>query len=327
MDSARPQPLTATSTNTVLLTSSMELENEEQKLEYRCSEPSMDTGSESNHDIPQGRQGKVHENYEMALPCKKNSLKFCRKLCKIMLKQLNNQDNEFASKSFILLYSIINNLVTLFKGTVLDDERLRVIQRGILINIWKKHREQVCYMKNQKVCLVTPGEWESFFSADKFANHLRTHTNNFKDILFLINLNTIECEQAFILLYCKVFFTLNMLFIHTFLYLEIERDSKFKDKISNFDDFALMALQPWLCRYYNHTRGRFAKECCGKCKICRCYSIPANFLERLGWARLYHQQVKNQYSEIKTRKTNSLNKEEITLMFLFWTNFIWTILK
>lgn len=259
-----------------------------------------------------------HSESDLALPCKKNSLKFYRKLCKLMIKHLSN-DEDFTNRAFILFFSFVNSFITFFKGRVLDDERIRKIQKTIMLQIWKRQREKVSYVNNHKVCLVTPEEWGSVFIQEEFNKQLRLSSNDFKDVLFLIYWNSIESEQAFTLLYSKIFFILNILLVSAVTYLEMVREPKFMQKMSNFDDFVLMMFQPWLYRFYNHTRGKFAIECCGKCKICKSYALPINFLERLNWSRYYFEQIKTYYESFKSCNLNNLTKDKLTLMFAYWT--------
>lgn len=217
-----------------------------------------------------------------SLPNRKNSLKFCRRLCRGVKSLIGTPT--FSDAIFKFVESFIE-CVNNYEISVLNPKHLETFHKELFSQVWRKFSETLSSTKNNRICLVTHQEWNTIMSIRGFSAELRNLSDDFKELLDHITFANVMAREVLIGFYCHIMFHVNQIFILTVLFEEIERDAEFCKNISNLEDFFTMCIDPSLYKNYNHKRGKFALECCNKCKICRSSSVLANFPLQLQHAR------------------------------------------
>lgn len=247
---------------------------------------------------------------------KKESLKFCRSLCKFIISLLGRES--FSNKIFSYFEALMSNFLSHLDGIYKNKERFIAASKMVFYKIWKKHRQLLACTHNHKICLVTQAEWDSFFSNAGFANEITEASGGHQEVLEYVLFKEEISSEIFKNLFNKTLFILNTVFVNTIIYCELVKDEKFITRVPTYETFALMVAEPWLCKHYNHAKEKFALECCNKCKICRSGLIPPNFLEKLQEARGKHQTVKAFYQSISPVNVFDISEEQVSALFYFW---------
>lgn len=249
---------------------------------------------------------------------KKGSLKFCRRLCKSIVPLLERE--AFSMRIFAYFGTLMSNFLGHLDAKLMNRDRFNAVSRLIFHRIWKKHRELLACTHNNKICLVTPNEWDSFFGSDGFESALSKDSQGEQEILHLIEFRHELDKQVFKILFAKALFILNVVFINTIIFCEMNKDEKFLKSVPNYEAFAMMVNEPWLCKHFNHAKEKFALECCNKCKICRSGAIPPDFLFRLQKAREKLNGVQNFYARLDQTNILDINEEQVIALFTFWSS-------
>ena len=247
---------------------------------------------------------------------KKGSLKFCRRLCKIVVPLLERES--FSTKIFLFFTDLMATLVGHIGASLSNRERFKTVSKVVFHRIWKKHRELLACTHHNKICLVTQAEWDSFFGKEGFIKELEKNTTELKEIVDLIDFRDDLDRNIFQHMFKNSLFILNTVFVNTVIYCDLLKDAKFVEGIPNYESFTLMAIEPWLCKHYNHAKEKFALECCNKCKICRSTTIPADFILRLHQARERLDRVKEFYQALNQPDLIDVTDEQVYTVFSFW---------
>lgn len=271
----------------------------------------------SGISLSRGKTSEKKSKSRKKISIKKSSLKFCRKLCKTMLATLERE--AFTKQVFHYFSSLILSYAAYMGLRITCSEQVVVACRVIFHTHWKTSRRMVSSF-NKKICLVTQTEWDCFFDFQGFTAELDRNQDIFKEILDIIHCKDPVNRECFLGLLKRSLFILNLVFVNTVLHCELAKDKKFLERVPNFDVFALMVVEPWLCKHFNHTKEKFARECCGKCKVCCSGLIPVNFLTKLKIARIRFSSVKEFYERFGDNGLGSLNEEDVRSIFSFWAN-------
>ena len=247
---------------------------------------------------------------------KKGSLKFCRRLCKSVVPLLER--DAFSMKVFRYFGTLMATFLGHLDGRFINRERFDIVSKFIFHRIWKKHRELLACTHNNKICLVTQTEWDSFFGSEGFLYELEKAAGELGEVLDLVVFDDDVNREIFKCLFKKSMFLLNVVFINSIIYCDLSKDEKFLKKVPNYETFSLIVLEPWLCKHYNHAKEKFALECCNRCKICRSGSVPPDFLYRLQRTRIKLEEVKDFYQRLGQTNIVDMTEEQVNEIFTFW---------
>ena len=220
-----------------------------------------------------------------SLSFRKNSLKFCRRLSKSMIILLHNTDNELHNSVFRVFSQMVKTQACSQRVLIRSTSLFGEMHRAILTKIWSRYRNVFSNYKNNKICLVTFNEWQQVFSIEGFCKEFNSTSTCVKLIKEAVDFKDQNDADAFTDFYRRLLFTLSKLLANMVFYREMMNDHEFTQRTSNAEDFALMINSPRIYKHYNHSKGKFALECCNRCKICRSGSLPSNFTEQLTEAR------------------------------------------
>lgn len=252
--------------------------------------------------------------------CKKNSLKFCRRISKELIDQLDYpKDNRPLAALLSFLEKALDNQLTLISGTILDSKEVKGIHFDLIKKVWVRNRGILSEKKNNKLSLVNFDEWERMFSFKGFSESLKRISNNFQVLLEKIEFTTEFEVGLFLGFYPRLLYILNVLILNHTIFVQMgERDVC--QVIPELENFVIMTREPWLYRHYNHTKAKFALECCASCKICRSSLLPKDFGKRLEIGRERYRSLKALYEKHMLFST----EEDISAVFAFLAHDIWS---
>lgn len=254
--------------------------------------------------------------------CKKNSLKFCRRISKSLIDMTSsNSTNDLSNtvqKLVVFIQAIVEKQIDLLGGSIRDSKGLERLHLDFVRKVWEKNREILSEKKNNKLSLVNFEEWNKLFSFKGFCDRLEGTSNSFSQLFKLIEMPSEILSKAFIGFYSKILYTLNVLMLNIVIFLKMFIDKDITKIIPDLDSFVLMTIEPWIYKHYNHTKAKFALECCSACKICRSSLLPKNFMEKLSNVRVRYQAVKKIFEkyllELSMDQTASLDASIIPFL-------------
>lgn len=259
-------------------------------------------------EIMSPRRKNITENTsksrDRGLSFRKNSLKFCRRLSKSMLLSLQNEENLLFASIFTIFSKIIDTQIATQKAVIIDINAAAELHRRFLMKIWLQFKNIFSNYKNNKICLVTFREWQLVFSKEGFQDQFDMSANAKREITSAIEFQNPLDYQLFIGFYKNILFTLNKILLNVVIYEELLNDTDFLERNSNAGDFVMLANHPWLYRHYNHCKGKFALECCDRCKVCRATSLPVDYSEQLARIRENIATSKKKYTYLLQFKDN-----------------------
>ena len=212
----------------------------------------------------------------------KDSLKFSRRISKIMVKHLKSLDTSICGFLGVSA-KVVNTVVTALSLDEIDSKILIQDQAFILRLIWSKFKDRLSYKKNNKICVVKSEYWENVFSLKTFTVHAKEAITELKES----HTKQVLVRNEFILnCFCEILFSLSRLMVLALVLKDnTEEGGRFLRDIETIDQLLVLVMNPGLYECYNHRSGKFALECCGKCKVCRSKAIPSNFEALLNEAR------------------------------------------
>lgn len=224
----------------------------------------------------------------------KDCLKFCRRIASVALGQLSTPSEN--TKAMIGLNSgIISTLINNLGLNTLETIQINSLQTNCLRQFWQEAKDIFSYSTNKKICIVKQEYWNMIFdkvtSVKHFEEICRTLSMKYNDE----NVRAVLQVPAFVEIFARLLFGVNKMMILCTILREKTLHAEFLQKLETFDNFVLLALLPEYFQFYNHRSGKFALECCGKCKVCKSKMLPRDFLNSLKAAR---QQVETIVSRI-----------------------------
>lgn len=254
----------------------------------------------------------------LSLSFRKNSLKFCRRLSKSVLLALSNNESPIPANQVLqAVFKLVKTQIATQQLRVRDEDAFVQYHHKLLTKIWGRYKNIFSNYKNNKICLVTFDEWQTVFSAEGFNKELKSVTNGGKELSKLIDFSDkTNDKELFMAYYKSILFAAHRTLINIIIFEELVHDEEFMQKAPNAEDFGLMTNYSWMYRHYNHSKGKFAQECCKRCKICRSSSLPADFAEKLARARVSIQGVKSQ-CKLLTHINENLGEAEDQIMSMF----------
>lgn len=214
----------------------------------------------------------------------KDSLKFCRRITKLLMKHFNALNSPSAgSSSFLKAFlgtsaKVINSILAAY-GTPsiqqIQSEGLIKIQLGLLQQVWQQFKSCLSYNKNKKICIVKPEFWNILFCRKTFSSYIMESCKKLEKSTFQQLLGDYE---GILKCFCDILYSINQLIIlAVILRDDSPKGGQFIRKIETVDNLLVSMMDPRLFEFYNHRSGKFASECCGRCKICRSKNIPEEF--------------------------------------------------
>lgn len=254
---------------------------------------------------------------------RKACLKFCRKISRRVLEIIDQP--HFSNILFELLDQITENYLHIVGAKSFNRVRFSAKSRSIIKGVWNLFKEQLASSKNKKICLVTQDEWNKMFSFSSFASQVREQTQDYQDVLQYIEFQNHRDKEIFVRVYARYQFVVNIIFVNTSIIADMCLTNQKNKKYSyNLDDCLLMVNFPSFYGNYNHTKGKFAIECCNRCKICRSTLLPSNFLEKLEDTRYKIKELKALYSALCLNMSNStitlFSPEKCFILYTFSLN-------
>lgn len=222
------------------------------------------------------------ENSSVEKAHSKECLKFSRRLVKTMLKQFSAETS--FTKSFLKVSAqVLNSILAVFGLEEIDTRSLVKDQMVIIKSVWEDLKNCLSYHKNKKICIVKAEYWANLFS-------LKIFTENTQEAIK--KLDGSQLQQILVRYetifnsFSQILFAVNQLMTLTFILRDgSEKGGQFMRSIETLENLLVLMIDGSLFEFYNHRSGKFASECCGRCKICQAKSVPWNFQTLLLEAR------------------------------------------
>lgn len=220
----------------------------------------------------------------------KDCLTFCRKLSGIMLSQLSSKFN-VCSEIIRLNAKAIGSLLRLLDLEEVEPIELEKLQTDILYQSWTQFKDLMTYRKNKKICIVKQEYWDLIFDKSVaieeyqkiFAKIIGSEEKTYASRLLK--------DTNFCVILSRMLYASNKLMaLISILKDSTEKGASLRD-LSTIDNFVILMLYPQHFKHYNHRGGKFALECCDKCKICGSKTVPKDFLLLLNDSRRRSEQL------------------------------------
>lgn len=222
----------------------------------------------------------------------KDCLKFCRKISTLVMNHLKVRSDLIVD---ILRFNaeVINCLLYLFDIENVDLNHLIDIQAECLLDIWDRFKEHMSYSKNKKICIVKQEYWDLIFEKTACIEELKKTFDEINETLKSLagGKKTLLDDNNFCNLLAPMLYCTNKLITLIVLTMDSSERAFTVRSLATFDNFEVLIIFPQLFKHYNHRRGKFARECCRKCKICGSRTLPTNFLETLKESRHQTMQI------------------------------------
>lgn len=209
-------------------------------------------------------------------------MKFCRRLCKEVSKLINTPSFTNPLSKLVCQLSMLINGKTQYQQDLSQLEEKSKL--GFLMT-WDKFHSMLSSAQNNRICLVTYSEWNAIMTLKGFDQEICFDSVEIKEILMTAGFADEIAKEMLVRFFTKLMYKVNQIYSYVVLFEKILKDFTFCQKIINLKDFLTMAFDPSLYSNYNHHRGKFATECCQKCKVCRSATVPEDFTDRLTKAR------------------------------------------
>jgi hypothetical protein len=198
---------------------------------------------------------------------------------------------------------------------VYDTKKLREVNQKVFEQSWINFKDTLSYYKNGKISLVTINEWLTLFEG---YHEFFTRLPEELQVISFEKRDELSC-QTFLRIYRSLLLTQYKVSIQSIIHLGMFNDQSIMEEIPNLEHFACMTLQPSLYRHYNHTKGKFALECCVRCKICMSSTLPADYYETLIQARAQLTRTRIFYASLQSSYSN-ISEYDIQALFTYWAN-------
>ena len=258
--------------------------------------------------------------------CKKNSLKFCRRITKLLIEQLSDPNSDYfpiISQFASFFQTSLQMQMDLFNGTI-SNPKGENLHLELIKKVWLRNRGILSEKKNNRLSLVSYEEWDRMFSFNGFCHNIEKVTNNYELLLkktaFVDEFNA----NSFIGFYLRLLYTLNFAILNLIIFDHLNEKKDIYILIPELENFAIMVTEPWIYKHYNHTKAKFALECCGTCKVCRSTLLPKDFQARLASARGRYKEVWNLFLKQISEWNLKESPLNISPIFMFLASEIWS---
>lgn len=206
----------------------------------------------------------------------KHCLTFCRKISGIMISLLTNKS--LLVEEIIRINSeALTTLPPLLDLPQINVADLEDLQTQVLSKIWNEFKDLMTYRKNKKICVVKQSYWDLVFNKTVFGE---TCHKLFEQVIESTKNPSIQIllrDQIFRTLLIRLLFCSNKIMVLLSILKDTSERGMDIRKITTLDNFIVLVIFPDHFRNYNHRGGKFALECCDKCKICCSKKVPPGF--------------------------------------------------
>ena len=228
---------------------------------------------------------------------KKDGLKFARSLSTIVIRHLVEKSG-FIQRILRLNAEALETLIPLLNLTSVSIDELDFLQSQALLKLWSDFKELLSYHKNKKICVVKQEYWDLVFDKKTCVEVCQKIFCGFKETTKSFAIKMLLEDETFStilarLLYC----TSKIIALIATLRDSSERGMSIRN-LETVDNFIILMIYPSYFGLYNHRAGKFALECCDKCKICCGKKVPRDFLNSLGSSRILIKQLINSLTQI-----------------------------
>ena len=214
----------------------------------------------------------------------KGCLTFCRKFSGLVINHLKAMSDLVES---ILKFNaeVMISLLYFLDFEKVDTSHLIELQAGCLMMIWRLFKENVTYSKNKKICIVKQEYWDIIFEKTTCNENFKKIIEEMKGSCKEPTLKSLLGDATFCSLLAQMLYYTNKLIALILLLTDSTKKAAIVRALPTLNNFIVLIVFPQHFRFYNHRGGKFALECCGKCKICRSKTLPKDFLVVLEGAR------------------------------------------
>jgi hypothetical protein len=245
---------------------------------------------------------------EQAKMHSKDCLKASRRLSKLMLYQIG-ANGSFLSGFLGASAQVINSVLAVLALGEINSKSLIRDQATVLCAVWEKFKNCLSYHKNKKICIVKSEYWDNVFSFKVFSENAKQTIKSLKSS----QLKRVMSQNELVFnSFCEVLFSINKLMTLTFILRDNSiNGGQFLRQIETINKLLVLVVDARLFEFYNHRSGKFAQECCGKCKICCSKDIPYNFAALLQEAREKVNTVVRAIPVICSTDLESIQEQEL----------------
>lgn len=256
-----------------------------------------------------------------SITSRKSCLRFCRKLMRFTQTFQKSEDFERILK---FAFSIIEGLLLNLKFYKYNQHLLMQIQREIHQNFWKALKQKTG-SANPKLCLITSDEWNTLFSYAGFSQQIHFFTESYTKFSSAVEFESSIDLELFVSFFTKNQFIVHMIVINTLISQEMYPLYEYLKATDVLDNCMLMANFSNLYLYYNHSKGKFAQECCGKCKVCRSTMLPKDFKHQLEDARYQIKEIRSFFAALMYQpERRNLTTERCLISYNYFSNFLFS---
>jgi len=240
------------------------------------SAPSREETLKNQEDAPDSNlKGEDDEKFDKN-NCSKEFLKFSRKLANLMIHHLQ-QKTEIMMK-FLLFSGKVANIIYLLLGLKPPDlDEVAALQMECLERLWGNYKETMSYSKNKKICIVKAEDWGRLYSKPDFTEGIKEILRITPSKFSTLDLPLMSQFETIVEFFSSVLFYTNLIFSFLMIIKDPSDKGAYLRELKTINNFLVMMLSSDLYKNYNHRSGKFAIECCGKCKVCRSKHIPPSF--------------------------------------------------
>lgn len=228
---------------------------------------------------------------------KRDCLKFCRGLSYIVLRHLIEK-SKFIQRLVRLNAEALETLIPLLDLASVSIYELEILQFQVLLQIWSDFKELLSYRRNKKICLVTQEYWDLVFDKTTCVDACQKIFCSFKETTKSSAMEMLLKDEAFTTILAKLLYCTSKIFaLIATLKDNSERGMDIRN-LETIDNFIVLMIYPNYFGLYNHRAGKFASECCNKCKICCGKKVPWDFQNILGGSRIRTRQLIKELTDI-----------------------------
>lgn len=249
----------------------------------------------------------------------KYCLRFCRKLSKTVLEQI--KDKKTLCNNIIDFCAEASNAVFVaYQLPKVNPTEYATLVRRFLDNNWDKFRVQMSYSYNKGICIVKYEHWASVFDRSAL-------TKNFQEFaLGMENSNSINYERIFndeglVNSLGRILYICSIIMVLTIVLKDENPKAKYLRTLEKADNFLTLVIKPSLFKNYNHRSGKFALECCGKCKICRSKLLSAEYAKELEKARRVKDTIKSSL-DFTLSNTSKVTADQVSALYNLAVNYL-----
>lgn len=250
----------------------------------------------------------------------KEFLKFSRKLANLVTHHLQKRSDILMS--LLTLPAQITEYFFLLGG-LNRPNKLEIVSLQIccLEKLWNGFKETMSYSKNKKICIVKSEDWCRLYSLQEFKDAMKEILTEVDPSYLTIDPRLVSASELVLDLFSRVLFYFNLMFSFMMVVKDSSVKGEYLRKLKTIENFLVIMVSPDLYKNYNHRSGKFALECCGKCKVCRSKYVTPSFTLQLERGRAKSDLLKT-FIAITFPDMNEISEEKVFHFFGVVANYI-----